>query len=199
MILALVSLLTLQFVTLAQGSALEFDAYRLVQYQVTEDQSGHSDQYSAAMEHTVTHFGSQATTVNSQNAVHFSHVLAATEPITALRDKKVCVIHYDDVVKLGESGSLLKELGKQGTAGLLIMLLDADRAHGGDKGSLEEQRTFQAFSDALTNSLVGFPVFFTFESDDLLTWYNLLLRKDPRVDDLAINVKAHSGRTYLTE
>ena len=42
----------------ATGASLEFDAYRLVQYQVTEDNSGYSDQYSAAMEHTVTHYGS---------------------------------------------------------------------------------------------------------------------------------------------
>jgi len=30
-------------------------------------------------------------------------------------------------------------------------------------------------------------------------WYNLLLKKDPRVGDLAFNVKGHSGRPYLTE
>ena len=56
-ILILLSLLgTFQLV--CASSALEFDAFRLVQYQVTEDQTGQSDQYSAALEHTTTHFGS---------------------------------------------------------------------------------------------------------------------------------------------
>ena len=51
--------LTLQIgALLSQASSVEFDAYRLVQYQVTEDKGGLSDQYSAAMEHTVTNYGS---------------------------------------------------------------------------------------------------------------------------------------------
>jgi len=54
----------------------------------------------------------------------------------------VCVIHYDDVGKLADSKALLEKIVQLGTAGLLIILLDAERAHGGDKGSLEEQRTF---------------------------------------------------------
>ena len=49
----------------------------------------------------------------------------------------MCVIHYDDVVKLASDGvmDLLKSLERQGSAGLLVLLLDSDRAHGGDKGS----------------------------------------------------------------
>ena len=74
--------------------------------------------------------------------MHFSHVLADKDAAETARDKKVCVIHYDDVSKLADSKALLRELEKKGTAGLLIMLLDAERAHGGDRGSLEEQRAF---------------------------------------------------------
>ena len=58
----------------------------------------------------------------------------------------------------------------------MILLLDADRAHGGDKGSLEEQARFQTFSDALSSNLISYPVYFTFESDELLSWYKMLER-----------------------
>ena len=54
-----------------RATSLDFDVYRLVQYQVTEDEAGNSDQYSAAMSHTVTNFGSQATQIKSL-AFHYS-------------------------------------------------------------------------------------------------------------------------------
>ena len=68
----------------------------------------------------------------------------------------------------------LKTLDKHGTAGLLILLLDSDRAHGGYKGGLREQRKFQTFSDILTTNQINYPVYFAFESDDLLNWYAML-------------------------
>ena len=89
------------------------------------------------MEHTVKHFGSQATSINSQNALHYSAFTESIEEKQVLA-KKVCVIHYDDAVKLTNGIELLKSGSKEGSAGLLILLLDADRAHGGDKGSLED-------------------------------------------------------------
>ena len=53
--------------------------------------------------------------------------------------KKVCVIHYDDVVRLKKHGEeLVKAIEMKGSSGLLILLLDSDRAHGGYKGSLAE-------------------------------------------------------------
>ena len=125
------------------------------------------------------------------DAVHFKTVMGDESTI-----KKVCVIHYDDVVKLSKDGAdLLDSLETKGTSGLLILLLDTDRAHGGDKGTPEEQRVFQTFSDALTTNLIGYPVYFAFESDDLLTWYSLLAKKDARTEDLTVHVKANSGRT----
>ena len=114
---------------------------------------------------------------------------------------EVCVIHYDDVVKLANAETLLTLLKQQPGAaqGLLILLLDADRAHGGDKGSLEDQRKFQAFSDALSNNLISFPVYFAFESDDLLAWYRMLERQDPKLVDVAINVRSSSARATFSE
>ena len=52
----------------------------------------------------------------------------------------MCVIHYDDIVKFTSTKGMeiLQSLEKEGSAGLLILLLDSDRAHGGDKGSLED-------------------------------------------------------------
>ena len=54
------------------------------------------------------------------------------------------MVHYDDLVKMdAKTGfELLKSLELRGSPGLLILLLDSDRAHGGDKGSIEEQRNF---------------------------------------------------------
>ena len=56
--------------------------------------------------------------------------------------KKVGVIHYDDIVKISKGGQgaeeLVRSMEKQGASGLLILLLDADRAHGGYKGCLIE-------------------------------------------------------------
>ena len=54
----------------------------------------------------------------------------------------MCVIHYDDVIKLADTIDLLEQLRDLNSAGLVVLLLDADRAHGGDKGSLEDQRNF---------------------------------------------------------
>ena len=135
---AVLALATLQS---ARASSLEFDAYRLIQYQVTMDQTGQSDKYSAAMEHTVQHFGSQSTSINSLSALHYSAFLSAKPNDTTLA-KKVCVIHYDDLVKLGDASNLQRQLDRKGTAGLVVLLLDSDRAHGGDKGSVAEQESF---------------------------------------------------------
>ena len=40
--------------------------------------------------------------------------------------------------------------------------------------------------DALTGNLIVFPVYFTFENDDLLSWYSLLAKKDLRVKDIVV-------------
>ena len=50
------------------------------------------------------------------------------------------MIHYDDLVKMDGKTmfDLLKSLELKGSPGLLILLLDSDRAHGGDKGSLQD-------------------------------------------------------------
>ena len=95
------------------------------------------------MEHTTTHFGSQATAINSQNALHYTSFQAAADgndSTTIENLKKVCVIHYDDLVKMDGKTmlDLLKSLELKGSPGLLILLLDSDRAHGGDKGSLQD-------------------------------------------------------------
>ena len=89
------------------------------------------------MEHTVKHFGSQATSINSQNALHYTAFSESNESKQVLA-KKVCVIHYDDAVKLTSGIELLKSVSREGSAGLLILLLDSDRAHGGDKGSIDD-------------------------------------------------------------
>jgi len=65
-------------------------------------------------------------------------------------------------------------------------LLDSDRAHGGFKGSVAEQIRFNDFSEELTTSRVAYPVYFTFENDDLLVFYDLLAKKDDRLDDLVV-------------
>lgn len=54
------------------------------------------------------------------------------------------MVHYDDLVKLTseQSMGLLRSLEIKGSSGLLILLLDSDRAHGGDKGSAAEQKNF---------------------------------------------------------
>ena len=79
------------------------------------------------------------------------------------------------------------------------MLIDSDRAHGGYKGTITEQERFDSFSDALTATRSVYPVYFTFESDDLLVWYDLLSKKDARLDDLVVQVKPGTGRTAFTE
>mmetsp|Transcript_11892 Transcript_11892/g.15150 ORF Transcript_11892/g.15150 Transcript_11892/m.15150 type:complete len:88 (+) Transcript_11892:304-567(+) len=82
--------------------------------------------------------------------------------------------------------SLIQALDKKGTLGLLVILLDSDRAHGGYKGTLAEQERFHAFSDMLTMSRIVYPVYFTYENDDLLHWYDLLAKKDSRLDNLVV-------------
>lgn len=42
-------------------------------------------------------------------------------------------------------------------------------------------------------------MYFAFETDDLLNWYQLLAKKDPRVEDIVVHVKSQSGRTTLTD
>ena len=53
--------------------------------------------------------------------------------------------------------------------------------------------------DTLTSNVIVFPVYFTFESDDLLSWYSLLAKKDARVQDVVVQVKSGSSRNALTE
>lgn len=86
------------------------------------------------MDHTVTHFGSQSAVINSQSAEHYSKFL--TDAV--LDAKKVCVIHYDDLVKLETTSALLKQLDAKGASGLIVLLINSDRAHGGFKGSEAE-------------------------------------------------------------
>ena len=105
--------------------------------------------------------------------MHFSKYTTAPDEKLA---KVVCVIHYDDVVKMQKPIELLKGLESKGTAGLVVLLLDSDRAHGGDKGSVHDQATFTSFTDALTSNMIPYPVYFAFESDELLAWYNLLAK-----------------------
>ena len=149
------------------------------------------------MQHTVTHFGSQAATINSQGAEHYSSYLSQVEDPNLA--KKVCAIHYDDLIKLEDPSSLLKALEKKVTGGLVIILLDSDRAHGGYKGSLAEQDRFHVFSDALAAQLIAYPVYFTYETDELLVWYDLLTKKDARLDEISLQVKPTTQRTKLTE
>lgn len=53
--------------------------------------------------------------------------------------------------------------------------------------------------DTLTGNKIVFPVYFTFEDDDLLSWYNYLLKNDARVKDIVVQVKNSGARPYLTE
>lgn len=53
--------------------------------------------------------------------------------------------------------------------------------------------------DTLTSNVIVFPVYFAFENDDMLTWYALLAKNDARVQDIVVQVKSGSNRTYLTE
>ena len=50
------------------------------------------------------------------------------------------MVHYDDITKFSKSSGmeLLTSLEREGSAGLLILLLDSDRSHGGDKGSIDD-------------------------------------------------------------
>ena len=97
------------------------------------------------------------------------------------------MIHYDDVVKLEQSPiDFLKALEAKNVSSLVVLLLDSDRAHGGDKGSVQDQAVFASFSAALSSNMIPYPVYFAFESDDLLTWYNLLAKNDPRLADVVV-------------
>ena len=40
--------------------------------------------------------------------------------------------------------------------------------------------------DTLTANMIVFPVYFTFEDDDMLTWYSLLAKNDARVKDIVV-------------
>jgi len=46
---------------------------------------------------------------------------------------------------------------------------------------------------------VIYPVYFAFESDELLVWYNLLAKEDPRLEDLVVNVRGTGSRPSLTD
>ena len=43
------------------------------------------------------------------------------------------------------------------------------------------------------------PVLYSFESDELLTWYTLLSKDDQRTDDIVLQVASQGGRSRLTD
>ena len=116
-----------------------------------------------------------------------------------LTAKKVCFVHYDDLVKLEKNTDLISKLESKGSTGLIVLLLDKDRAHGGFKGSIVEQERFHAFAEALTTTKVPYPVYFTFETDELLVFYDLLSKSDDRLNDLAIEVRPSNTRPKTTD
>lgn len=71
----------------------------------------------------------------------------------------------------------------------MIVLVDSDRAHGGYKGSLADQQIFESFVETMTTNLITYPVYFTFETDDILTWYSLLAKQEPSLDNLVVQVQ----------
>ena len=48
-------------------------------------------------------------------------------------------------------------------------------------------------------SRVPYPVYFTFENDDLLVFYDLLAKEDERLNDLVVEVRPANARPKLTD
>ena len=103
-------------------ASLEFDAYRLVQYQVPNitEQAREADE-DIYTEKTYFHFGAQASYINSQHAVHYKNLQA----------HKLAVLHVLDVADaIGptfDGDKFLTKLLDSQSSGLLIVLQTHDK------------------------------------------------------------------------
>ena len=114
----------------------------------------------------------------------------------------VVVIHFNDLADgLGEkldASDFFRRIAESNPTGLVVML-----AGWGENEGEEYARNMAALESAqeiLSTKQVPFPVFFTFETEELLNWYGMLANKEERaISELVISVKPQSYKTTVVE
>ena len=123
-----------------------------------------------------------------------------------MKPLKVAVIHFKDLAngigdKKADAAAFLAKLSEVKPGGFVVILAAQDSVEQMENQDYERNlAALESLQDIMTSQSVQFPVFFTFETKELLTWYSMLANNEKRaISDLVLSVKPLSYKTSVTE